>query len=185
MDLNLLILGFAILSVILGFVALLSQKIYLDQHTQKATEIKVPIFGKMKSNYPSLIFVFLGFALIFYLLYQQSTIEPVAWKISGSFISSNPETKWSPSKLSVFPCELDIYIDRDTGKFDIDLKIKKELTFEDMFEGITYTDQYESVTIIPRMELEKYERDGTGLLKTKTPRMRLYKPIQLENFQED
>ncbi|MGH2508312.1 MAG: hypothetical protein ACRDHZ_13055, partial [Ktedonobacteraceae bacterium] len=50
--------------IFLGFIALLSQKIYIDHRTNKATEIDVPILGKMKANYPALIFVFLGCAVV-------------------------------------------------------------------------------------------------------------------------
>lgn len=49
------------LSIILGFIALLKQRTYIDADTKQPTEIEVPIFGKLKSNYPALIFVFLGF----------------------------------------------------------------------------------------------------------------------------
>lgn len=186
MNLQLLVLGFAILSVILGFIALLSQKIYLDPKTQKPTEVKVPILGKMKSNYPSLMFVFLGFALIFYMLFQISQAEPVSWKVSGVFVSDNPDIKWNPSNLSVFPCGITPDINKDTGNFEIILRINKGVTFEENNQGITYTDRSGSITIIPNEELTKYKNhDPSTLLKTKTENMRVYKPVRLKKFQEE
>ena len=56
----------AALSIILGFIALIKQKVYLDKDTKKQTELEIPILGKLKTNYPSLVFVFLGFFLVYY-----------------------------------------------------------------------------------------------------------------------
>lgn len=185
MNLQLLLLGFAILSVVLGFIALLSQRIYLDPKTMKPTEVEVPILGKMKSNYPSLVFVFLGFALIFYMVYSLSKAEPVTWQVSGVFLSDNPDIKWSPSNLSVFPCGITPKVDKDTGKFSIMLGIKKGEMFEEKYQGITYTDKFESITIIPSDELAKYNnQDPSSLLDKKTENMRLYKPLKLIKMQE-
>jgi hypothetical protein len=51
------------------FVALLKQKSYLDIRSGEIIEIEVPIFRKMKTNYPALIFVFLA-GVFGYLWYQ-------------------------------------------------------------------------------------------------------------------
>ena len=43
------------LCVLLGFVALLSSKIYIDDKTNAPTEVELPIIGKLKSNCPALL----------------------------------------------------------------------------------------------------------------------------------
>lgn len=186
MTLQIIAIAVSILSIILGFIALLSQKIYLDAKTQKPTEIKVAFLGKMKTNYPSLIFVFLGFALVFYLLDQHFQTEPVLWKVSGFFTSEKPDMNWSPTQLSVFPRDIITKIDKDTGRFDISLGIKKGNTFEEEISVIIYTDKYESGKIIPRKELEKYDKgDKLSLLDIKEPKVRIYKVRKLEKMQEE
>ena len=186
MTLQIMAIATSVLSIILGFIALLSQKIYLDAETQKPTEIKVAFLGKMKTNYPSLIFVFLGFALIVYLLDQHYQTEPVSWKISGGFASEKSDVDWSASRLSVFPCDITTNIDKDTGNFDISLGLEKGKTFEEEISVIMYTDKYEKGEIIPREELEKYEKgDKLSLLYIKEPKMRKYKVRKLEKMQEE
>jgi len=45
---------------ILGFIALLSSRIYIDQPSNSTGEVEVPFLGKPKGNYPALVFVLLG-----------------------------------------------------------------------------------------------------------------------------
>lgn len=58
---------FAILLLTFGFIALLKQKTYLDPATRKpTTEVEIDGFGRLKTNYPALIFVFFSvFVFIF------------------------------------------------------------------------------------------------------------------------
>lgn len=178
----LLVLSF--LSVILGFVALLNQKIYLDAQTREATEIDVPILGKMKTNYPSLVFVFLGFAMAVAVLVQHGKTEPVTWKVSGQFLSDDREMQWLAKDLTVFPCGLQIAMNKDTGEFNIELDIEKGKNFEDTIEVITYSAPKASGTIIPGRQMELFDQGDSGsLLKTKGSRLRMYKPAPLEPFQ--
>ena len=48
------------LCFVLGFVALLKQKTYIDSQTNQPTEIELPFVGKLTTNYPALGFVFIG-----------------------------------------------------------------------------------------------------------------------------
>jgi hypothetical protein len=43
---TLLLIGLGTLSILLGFIALLSQKIYLHPETKELTEVEVPILGR-------------------------------------------------------------------------------------------------------------------------------------------
>ena len=56
----------AAILIILGFIALLRQKTYIDSKTKQPTEIEITKLGKFKSNYPALAFVVLGFVLAFF-----------------------------------------------------------------------------------------------------------------------
>jgi hypothetical protein len=56
---------FGMTCVVMGFFALLKQKLYIDSKTNKATEVSLPIVGKMKTNYPALVFVLVGFAAMY------------------------------------------------------------------------------------------------------------------------
>jgi hypothetical protein len=59
------------------------QKTYLDPETKQPTEIEVPLIGKLKTNYPALIFVFLGIVLAF-LTFRTSHAPPKEkWEIEG------------------------------------------------------------------------------------------------------
>ena len=62
---TLLLIGLGTLSILLGFIALLSQNIYLHPETKDLTEVEVPILGRLRTNYPALVFVLLGFSLIY------------------------------------------------------------------------------------------------------------------------
>jgi len=44
------------LCIILGFIALLSSRIYIDKASNSTVEVEVPFFGKLKGNYPTLVF---------------------------------------------------------------------------------------------------------------------------------
>ena len=66
------VLVIALICVIGGIYALLRQQIVVDEHGQPS-EIELPWFGKIKTNYPSLIAVGLGIALA---TFVASKLEP-------------------------------------------------------------------------------------------------------------
>ncbi|HIP40246.1 MAG TPA: hypothetical protein EYG88_12845 [Desulfocapsa sulfexigens] len=174
-------LATAILSVVLGFAALLSQKIYIDPKTEKPTEIKIPIVGKMKTNYPSLVFVMLGFALIFFIVQQLLSGQPDRWLISGQFFidETRLDMGWSDTNINVHPCDMDATINHDTGVFTISVGIKKGVSFEDRIEVIGYSDSYGSAAIIPKEEFRKRKNNQDNLIKILTDKTREYKPVKL------
>jgi hypothetical protein len=88
--------------VVLGFLALLSQKIYLDPRTNAPVEIDVPILGKMKANYPALIFVFLGCAMVVLGLTRYTGVRTIRWLIDGSIISDTPGSTGSMANSPYF-----------------------------------------------------------------------------------
>lgn len=180
-------LSIATLSVVLGFAALLSQRIYIDPKTNKPTEIKIPIIGRMKTNYPSLIFVLLGFALIFYIVQQVQQVEldqvTKKWIIKGRFITDkDADITWKEGNLTVHPCGIvkNFVSGQSPGVFQIDVDIKKGGSFEDEIEYFEYSGpNWASETIYPKDQLEKHENDS-GYLKTIGDTSRHYEPIPLE-----
>lgn len=57
-----LVLAIALVSVLGGLIALLKQQVIVDQNGNP-TKIELPWFGKIQTNYPSLVAVALGIAL--------------------------------------------------------------------------------------------------------------------------
>ena len=74
-----IILIISIIGIILGFVALITQKIYINPETSEATEVEIPFIGKIKTNYPALVFAFLGFGLAFYVFNKAYPPLPTVW----------------------------------------------------------------------------------------------------------
>jgi hypothetical protein len=131
----------AVLSIILGFIALLSQKVYLDAATKQPTEVAVPLLGKIKTNYPALVFVFLGAALT-YGAFQKSYSDKEEWTISGRF---TPPSGKTVDAIAVLPsleftpgAGMTGTIDAQ-GHFKIKVHIPKGTSLEKTFETLEYT----------------------------------------------
>ncbi len=186
-------LSLGILSIVLGFVALLTQKIYLDAKTQKMISLNVPILGKMKTNYPALVFVVLGFGLSFYVLEKAFTISPqpqqpperhkIEWTITGSFEDPGINDWRTRGELSFVPPGMRQVI-TDHGGFKISLDLDEGKTFEDQIQTITFTHPDRPDTVIyPRDEYAAYmKNDPSSKLKKATENVRIYKPIKLAQF---
>src|SRR5580765_6879571 len=69
------------LALCLGFFALLRQHTYLDPKTNAPIEIELPLLGRMKANYPALIFPFIA-ALFGYLGYMSQEMQPTTWSVT-------------------------------------------------------------------------------------------------------
>lgn len=179
---SLTLLGGGVLSFIsitLGFVALLKQKTYINEETQKPTEVELPFWGKMKTNYPSLIFVFLGFAFAFYVVHTAQNATHV-WHIEGRFTSDNPNQKWTPAYLVLEP-RVEPTIKWNTGVFTINVEIPRGKTFEEVYSVIGYTDGNLSATIPVSQALEDYQTGGTKYIEIAKEFYRRYKPVKLRN----
>ena len=171
----------SIISVILGFIALVKQKTYIDQETLNPTEVEVPLFGKLKTNYPSLAFVFLGFALAFYIVSSCQNMTDM-WQIKGRFISDNPNQEWSPACLNLEPRPVKEEIDRLTGEFDFTLEIPSGEKFEDVYSVIGYTDGNMSATIPTLQALHDFRAGGSKYIEIIRPKYRRYRPVSVENL---
>ncbi len=182
---NLILLGgviLAVLSVFLGFIALLKQKTYVDQKTQEPTEVEVPFFGKMKTNYPSLLFVFLGFALFFYIVYSALNMTKT-WYIEGVFTSDDPNQAWTPANIILSPTRVEPEINRETGRFRVVVEIPIGKTFEEEYTFIKYIDGDLSAEIDFRKESEDYESGGREGIKVYTDNDRTYHSVKIKDPQ--
>jgi hypothetical protein len=178
--LRLLAFGLVLLSIVLGFIALLTQKIYLDASTQKPIDIDIPLFGRMKTNYPALIFVFLGFSLAFYVLHDSFSSSGTDWTIKGQF--SDPSIiDWKTGTLSVFPAQIKANVNNN-GMFTIDLKIKEGKTLENTIEKIEYSHRIGDAIIYPSEEYALYQSGQKSKLEHILPHGRRYGSIPIKHF---
>ncbi len=172
------------LAIILGFIALLTQKIYIDARTQKPSEIKIPIVGRIRTNYPALVFVFLGFALSVIAVNKTpqkievyKTPPKENWIITGS-IKNRDEEKFDyrTGTLVVWPTDFEIELKPD-GVFNIKAKIEEGKTFEDVVRLIDYSHTSGSIQILPKDEYEQYVNEEETLIKSAKKTDRKYKPF--------
>lgn len=167
--------GMGAMLILLGFAALLTQRIYLDLSTLQPIEMDVPILGKMKANYPALVFVFLGCALTIYGVNQQRA-EEVVWQIDGTLEAGAEKLNWQDGQLSVFPSKFEVDIDQESGKFKIRLPIEKGKTLEQVVQRIDYSHPSGSVIFHPKEEFERHKASpSTGALTSATDTTRTYK----------
>lgn len=173
--------GISLIAIVLGFIALLKQKTYIDTNTNKVTEVSLPFLGKFKSNYPSLFFLVIGGSLAFFVFdrsYYNSTDNTTEWNISGRLVdTSNSIENFSFGELKVIPRRIESKVSPE-GKFEIVMQIKDGVKFEDEVECIDYTYRGLSVNLLTAAEKEKKEKkDNTSLLKVLGNRTRVYGKI--------
>jgi len=96
MDTPSLILALGVLLVALvaaagGIVALLKQKVVVDK-TGHVTEIKIPLLGRFKTNYPSLAAVAIGAVLAYGVLYAQG-FHPETIPLTARVLLDHPSER--------------------------------------------------------------------------------------------
>jgi hypothetical protein len=180
MDGAYILFGIAVLSIILGFVALLSQKIYLDATTKQPTEVDIPFLGKLKSNYPALVFVFLGAALAFY-AFQKSFPPPnEEWTLKGRFTPPEGKTVDTTGTLTLFQ---DPVVVRNTidahGRFEITVNIPKGKSVEEDFETLNYTYSDGSAQIDLRKEYNAFLKNQASKIENATEHQRIFKDVPI------
>lgn len=177
--------GLAILAILLGFVALLTQRIYLSANTQKPVDIEIPLLGKMKTNYPALIFVFLGFFLAFYAFEKglpAKEKKEIEWTIDGAFKDAEINDWRTGGTLTLFAPNIRNRIDPrvyPNGNFRIRIWIEEGTSFEEIVERIDYIHRAGEVKIHPNKEYPKREN---SLLENESSHARTYKPMPLKRF---
>ena len=181
-----ILFGIAGVLVVLGFIALLTQKTYLDSKTKEPVEIEVPLFGKLKTNYPSLVLVFLG-AVLAYLAFEKSfPPRKVDWTLTGSLKHpANKQVSWSQGyDLTLIPSPV-IVKERmgDKGEFELVALIDEGKSIEEVFELLVFTHPEGSVRVPLKAEYDAYRTNGSSLINAVTSHTRHFRKIPIETFQ--
>jgi hypothetical protein len=163
----------ATLLIVLGFIALLKQKVYLDSSTQQPITIEVPFIGKLAANVPALAFVFFGFALAIYGIEHYSQ-KNVIWKISGTLKPDAPMTDWRGLRATLFPVDTNVEFDRETGRFSFDLPIPDGQTFENFVATVFIDADLGSTSFVPKDALDLRNSKQASELTAITDTTRVY-----------
>ena len=159
-----LLIGVSVLLIVLGFIALLTQKIYIDKETNEPTEVEVPIVGKIRTNYPALIFVFLGFSLAIVILERTSEQPQDEWTVRGRLSRDDgAEINWREGSIMLHPIGIETTI-KDNGEFDITYFLEKGTSFYDKIKYIVYSHEEGNFTFYPKAEHEKYKNNDESTL---------------------
>jgi hypothetical protein len=176
------------LLIILGFVALLTQKIYLDQETKTPIEFDIPLLGKMKANKPAIVFVVLGVYLAIYAL-SKSDPPMDRWSVNGTMMTNGEKIDWRDGNLTLFPTNAAVKIFNSgasekskLGRFEIAIDIEKGKTFEDVIQRIDYSHSRGSFQILPKKEFEPKNPEQKSTLKNITVTSREYDKLALTLF---
>lgn len=190
----LLALGLAALAIVLGFVALLKQRTYLDAKTQKPLRIEIPVLGAtlaMRTNYPALVFAVLGFILAIYAMRIElpKDAEELEWVVDGTFTDSRINDWDRAGTLELFPPPRILNTGKpvnENGHFNVTVKVPKGRTFEQEVHKITYRHREGEAVIDTNLEYAAYEkREQSTKVASATPRTRTYKSLPLVRFQEN
>jgi hypothetical protein len=129
----------------LGFFALLKQKTYLDA-SGTVTSVEVPFVGKMHTNYPALLFVFIGFAFG-YLAYhfevktkeaREIWTATTRYTVEGRLKSDENVTDWLSTDVMIIPSSLTHQeVDR-AGQYRIVVEVPKWQSFGDWLGAISF-----------------------------------------------
>lgn len=172
-------LSLACLMIVLGFIALLFTKIYVADGTGVPSEIDVPIIGKLKTNYPALIFVILGSALAAYAIKSNADSQLDTWVVTGQIQMPPGSDKqiFQMGTVEAVPVSIPPRIE-DTGNYTLHVQLKHGEDFEKAISQISYTNDLGSACIIPADELKSFELNPrNSLLQSKTALSRSYRSI--------
>lgn len=178
-----IVYGLAALCFLLGFVALLLQKTYVDSQTNLPTEIELPLVGKLKSNFPALVFVVVGAFLAYVAWSRPPDLGEEQWTVTGSFLApKGEEVKWQDGTLAILPKAFDS-VELQDGHFQIQGSIPKGKRLEDVVTAIVYSNANVSAQINVGDEYKKFIAGQQSLLKSCDDNSREYLPETVDAFQ--
>jgi len=175
------------LCFILGAIALMMQKTYIDKQTNQPTEIEIPILGKLKTNYPSLVFVVIGGVLAAIPWYKESPVQPPIgkeqWVITGAFLAPPGETlRWETGIITILPKVFEA-VPYPNGTFQIIGTIPKDKKIEDMVSAINYTNGKFSSCILVSNEYKKFKEGKASVIETEGDTCLKLKPVALNRYE--
>ncbi len=183
--------GLSALSIILGFVALLTQKVYIDPATNQPTEIQIPFLGKMKTNVPALVFIFLGFGTAIFAFDKVHEVEAdkarskQKWTLKGSIRrSTDARIDWSSgTSFEIVPADVKHDIESN-GQFEVEVLLAADKTFEDVLSDIVISNLNGSVYFDIGGQITKFENAEESLVRKydKDRRVIQLKPLPYTSF---
>lgn len=185
---NILIYAFGLsaLLIVLGFVALLKQKTYLDVNTQQPVQVDIPVLGKVKTNYPALIFVLLGFALAWMAFEKSFPPRQETWKLTGVLKSPPGHTnriEWEDGTLTLTPSALEPTI-YDSGAFQMNALVEEGKSIDDAYETLDFSLPSGSVQINLKKQLTAYKAGQSNLVENLTAHTVNFKPLELQLYSQ-
>ena len=146
----------AILLIVLGFAALLKQKTYLDSATGTVTSVELPLLGKLQTNYPALVFVFLGVFLSFIVFRADVRRD---WVLTGYL--KLPQAKrvkidWKQTQVAVMPSDVWSEAVTEDGRYTIHASIPDGIPVEKIFDKINFTNSSVSARFFLKDECNNY-----------------------------
>ena len=166
------LLGIGAFTIVLGFVALLRQKTYIDANSN-STEVEVPFFGRMKTNLPALLFVFIGAVLVSVPAFRSATGIKV-WEINGPAVQLDDGTEikkedWDNHfKIRLVPDsfnDVGIFDTKNKGRFTFKLPLIEGVDFEKAVDHIVFElvgEPYFTCSLFPEEELKAYHSNKTN-----------------------
>lgn len=155
----------AVLALCLGFFALLRQHTYLDPKTNAPLEIELPLLGRMKANYPALIFPFIA-AFFGYLGFISRETPSTEWSVAGTvgYADGNMlnSVDWSELQIKVIPDRYNSTIHKDNagGHFTITPALPDGFKFEDEITSVIFSlnrnPDYLSCQFSPKQEFDNW-----------------------------
>jgi hypothetical protein len=132
-------------ALVLGFIALLTQKVYIDSATGQVTEIEVRTIGKLKTNIPALVFVVGGLVLATFAFLREPR-HPMPWIIEGTLLPADGESPLTGNEMNDLakgiigfqPSRLVESPSIDKTKFHFRYEIPEGEEFEDDIDVIQY-----------------------------------------------
>lgn len=176
--------GLSALLIILGFVALLKQKTYLDVNTQQPVQVDIPILGKVKTNYPALIFVLLGFALAWTVFEKSFPPRKETWKLTGTLKSpSGHKIDWEDGTLTLTPSALDPTI-FNSGGFQLNALVDEGKSIDDVYETLDFSLPSGSVQINLKKEITAFKAGQSSLIDGLTKHTVNFKPVEIQLYSQ-
>jgi len=173
--------GISALSIVLGFIALLTQKIYIDPTTKEPTvEVEIKFLGKLKTNIAALAFLFLGIALAVFAFGKSYPVKKVEWTLIGQLTNEGNQTiNWEEGTLAVLPKPFTFEL-TEQGSFSITLDIEEGKTIEDAIQMIDYSHPVGRICIRLKKEYEEYSNGRESLIQDATENVRRFRPVPIQ-----
>ncbi|MDH2407008.1 hypothetical protein QCM77_45420 [Bradyrhizobium sp. SSUT18] len=184
----------AVLALCLGFFALLRQHTYLDLKTSAPVDIELPILGRMKANYPALVFPFIA-AFFGQLAYISRELPRTQWSVAGTvgYADGNPlnSADWNGLQIKVLPDRYNTTVSKDNagGRFKITPALLDGYNFEDEIISVIFSlskdTEYLSCQFSPKQEFDNWSdqsKRAHSLLQNAAQHSRMLKGVKLNKY---